>query len=159
MAATQKPPSAAMSRVVAPRRAVTGQTLYKKSARAPKPNDYGILSIRIGVPAADWKKTAAALGLPSERLISLLDVKRSTIKRDEQNGTRLSTTNSDKLYRVRQIHGKAMRVFEDEASAKAWLQMPQRSLGGDVPLSLLDTTLGYELVGDALERIEAGIVA
>jgi putative toxin-antitoxin system antitoxin component (TIGR02293 family) len=118
-----------------------------------------IVNLREGIPATEWKSTSDALGIPSEHLISLLDVKRSTIKRDEKNGARLSALTSDKLYRVTQVLNKAIRVFEDESSAKTWLQTAQMTLGGVIPLSLLDTTLGYEMVGDALERIQAGVVA
>ncbi len=157
MTANQKRASNKPSRVQPARLAKAKPAVTEK--RRPTFRLESVATLREGIPGSDWKKTSAALGIPSERLIAWLDVKRSTIKRDEQSGARLNAANSDKLYRVQQIFEKAMRVFEEDASARAWLQKPQRTLGGEVPLSLLDTTLGYELVGDALERIEAGIAA
>ncbi|WP_220476902.1 antitoxin Xre/MbcA/ParS toxin-binding domain-containing protein [Massilia cavernae] len=47
----------------------------------------------------------------------------------------------------------------DEEAAKTWLRQNNRSLGGEVPLSLLDTEVGYELVLDTLGRIEHGVVS
>ena len=50
-------------------------------------------------------------------------------------------------------------VFEDENAAREWINRDNRSLGGESPLSLLDTEAGYELVLDTLGRIEYGVVA
>nr|WP_229264645.1 MbcA/ParS/Xre antitoxin family protein [Duganella sp. 1411] len=49
--------------------------------------------------------------------------------------------------------------MEDEPSAQRWITQENRSLGGEAPLSLLDTEAGYELVLDTLGRIEYGIVS
>jgi putative toxin-antitoxin system antitoxin component (TIGR02293 family) len=54
---------------------------------------------------------------------------------------------------------RTLAALEDEASAKAWLMQENRSLGGEAPLALLDTQVGYELVLDILGRIEYGIAA
>jgi putative toxin-antitoxin system antitoxin component (TIGR02293 family) len=63
------------------------------------------------------------------------------------------------VYRAEKVFSRAMQVLEDDAAAKAWLSRPNRTLGGEVPLSLLDTEIGYELVLDTLGRIEYGVVS
>ena len=55
--------------------------------------------------------------------------------------------------------GRALEVFEDETAARAWINGPVSSLGGTTPLSLLDTSEGYERVMDTLGRIETGVYA
>lgn len=52
-----------------------------------------------------------------------------------------------------------MQVLEDEDAARRWINRENRSLGGESPLSLLDTEAGYELVLDTLARIEYGVYA
>lgn len=54
---------------------------------------------------------------------------------------------------------RAVEVLEDEEAAFTWLTTGNRSLGGVLPLSLLDVELGYELVLDTLGRIEYGVVS
>ena len=41
--------------------------------------------------------------------------------------------------------------------ARAWLKHPNRGLGDEVPLSLLDTDIGARQVEDVLIRLEYGI--
>jgi putative toxin-antitoxin system antitoxin component (TIGR02293 family) len=71
----------------------------------------------------------------------------------------LSASEQDRLYRTEKVLTRALAVLEDEESAKAWIVRGNRSLGGEAPLSLLDTEVGYELVLDTLGRIEYGIVS
>ena len=54
---------------------------------------------------------------------------------------------------------RAEEVFEDGASALAWLKTENPSLGDVTPLSLLDTDLGADTVLDTLGRIEHGVFA
>jgi len=44
----------------------------------------------------------------------------------------------------------------DEDQAREWLQRPNRTLQGAMPLDLLGTDAGAELVSDELGRIEYG---
>lgn len=63
------------------------------------------------------------------------------------------------MYRAHRVWSRAVEVLEDDDSARNWINRENRSLGGEVPLALLDTEVGYELVLDALARIEYGVVS
>ena len=52
---------------------------------------------------------------------------------------------------------RAISVFEDCDKAMSWLNSPCYALGNQVPIQLLNTTEGMELVMDTLGRIEQGI--
>jgi len=52
---------------------------------------------------------------------------------------------------------KANSVFGDNNKAMIWLNSPCYAIGNQVPMQLLDTVEGMELVMDALGRIEHGI--
>jgi putative toxin-antitoxin system antitoxin component (TIGR02293 family) len=57
-------------------------------------------------------------------------------------------------HRLARIIALAKEVFESEATAKDWLNRPNRALGGTKPLELLDTDAGVEQVVDLLNRID-----
>jgi len=52
---------------------------------------------------------------------------------------------------------RANSVFKDRDKAMIWLNSPCYTLGNQVPMKLLNTNEGMELVMDALGRIEHGI--
>lgn len=52
---------------------------------------------------------------------------------------------------------RANSVFEDRDKAMIWLNSPCYELGGQIPMKLLDTPEGTELVMDTLGKIEHGI--
>lgn len=118
-----------------------------------------IKTMRTGTPASEVPGIASNLGISQERLFELLRLPKSTMKGRISNDGILSATEQDRVYRAEKILARAVEVLEDDDAAKAWINRENRSLGGDVPLSLLDTEAGYELVLDTLGRIEYGVVS
>lgn len=115
--------------------------------------------MRTGTPARKVPGIASNLGVSQERLFELLRLPKSTMKgRISRDGV-LSATEQDRVYRAEKVLARAIEVLEDDDAAKAWINRGNRSLGGDIPLSLLDTEVGYELVLDTLGRIEYGVVS
>jgi putative toxin-antitoxin system antitoxin component (TIGR02293 family) len=55
------------------------------------------------------------------------------------------------------VYANAVEMIGDREKATAWLGTPNRALGGDRPLDLLDTDLGARMVEDILGRIAYGI--
>ncbi|MES2118403.1 MAG: antitoxin Xre/MbcA/ParS toxin-binding domain-containing protein [Pseudomonadota bacterium] len=100
---------------------------------------------------------AARLGISQDYLLTQLRLPKSTMaSRIARNGT-LSAVEQDRIYRVERVLWRSQQVFEDAAAAVAWINRPNRALGGVAPLTLLDTEAGYELVLDTLGRIEYGV--
>jgi putative toxin-antitoxin system antitoxin component (TIGR02293 family) len=66
---------------------------------------------------------------------------------------------SDRMLQVAKVYARAVEVFEDEQRALEWLQAPIVALGGRIPVSLLDTSTGVDLVLTELGRIEYGVFA
>jgi len=118
-----------------------------------------IRKMRSGTPAAIVPGLAARLGITQDHLFRLLRLPHSTMKARISTNDNLSASEQDRLYRAEKVLARTLAVLEDDASAKAWLVQENRSLGGEAPLSLLDTEAGYELVLTTLGRIEYGIVA
>lgn len=118
-----------------------------------------IARMRTGTPARTIPHIASTLGISQDKLFELLDLPKSTVKgRISANGM-LSPTEQDRVYRAEKVLARAVQVLEDEDAARTWLNRENRSLGGEIPLALLDTEPGYELVLDTLGQIEYGVVS
>lgn len=115
--------------------------------------------MRSGTPAHMVPETAGRIGISNERLYEALRLPGSTIKSRISKGQTLAPAEQDRLYRVDRVFGRAVQVLEDEEAARRWINQENRALGGESPLSLLDTEAGYELVLDTLARIEYGVYA
>jgi len=121
---------------------------------------YDVIStMRNGIPARSISETAARLGVSQERLFETLRLPKSTLKGRISKNELLSSAEQDRIYRAERVWARAVDVLEDEAVARSWINRENRSLGGEAPLALLDTEVGYELVLDTLGRIEYGVVS
>jgi putative toxin-antitoxin system antitoxin component (TIGR02293 family) len=118
-----------------------------------------IRHMRSGTPADIVPRLAVRLGITQDALFRLLRLPHSTMKARISKNDTLSASEQDRLYRTDKVLARTLAVLEDDTSAKAWLMQPNRSLGGEAPLALLDTEAGYELVLDTLGRIQYGVVA
>jgi putative toxin-antitoxin system antitoxin component (TIGR02293 family) len=70
---------------------------------------------------------------------------------------RLTPEQSDVVIRTAQTLAKAIDVLGDREKAAHWLTTPNRALGGEIPISLLDTSTGAHEVEIVLDRIEYGV--
>jgi len=114
--------------------------------------------IEKGVPRKAAEQLRARLGLSEQELARSLGVSTKTLQRQAKAGqSRLSPSQSDRLYRLARIVALAEEVFEQEDRARRWLREPQRGLGGRVPFDLLRTEAGAREVEDLLGRIEHGV--
>lgn len=116
-------------------------------------------AMRAGMPARIVAETASRLGISQDSLYESLRLPRSTLKSRVSKGQPLAAVEQDRMYRVHRVLERAQAVLEDEAAARAWINRENRSLGGEAPLTLLDTEAGYELVQDTLSRIEYGVLS
>lgn len=73
-----------------------------------------------------------------------------------QKGRRIDLSEKD-AERVLKIFVHADEVFGDRRKAQRWLREPCRAIGNTIPLSLLQSDEGSEIVREELHRIEYGI--
>lgn len=118
-----------------------------------------IARMRHGTPARTIPHVASTLGISQDKLFELLDLPKSTVKGRISANAMLSSTEQDRIYRAEKVLARAVQVLEDEDAARVWINRENRSLGGEIPLALLDTEPGYELVLDTLGQIEYGVVS
>lgn len=115
--------------------------------------------IRRGLPARMLLRFKRRTRMSFEEIAEVLDVSTKTIERAVARAGRLSTSASDRLYRMARLVALAERVLEDRDAAMEWLHSPQHGLSGRVPFELLSSEAGARAVESLLERIEHGFLA
>jgi putative toxin-antitoxin system antitoxin component (TIGR02293 family) len=101
------------------------------------------------------ERLSAYLKASPAGLMQVIEINERTAQRRKEQGA-LTSEESDRLARVARVTRRAVEAFGDEAQALEWLRRPNRTLRGALPLDLLGTDSGAELVTDELGRIEYG---
>jgi putative toxin-antitoxin system antitoxin component (TIGR02293 family) len=70
---------------------------------------------------------------------------------------RLTHEQSDVVVRTATVLAHAIDVLGDTGKAVHWLTTQNRALGGEIPITLLDTSAGAHEAEAVLERIEYGV--
>jgi putative toxin-antitoxin system antitoxin component (TIGR02293 family) len=124
-----------------------------------RPRDEGELlaAIREGFPQIVIGKVMHSAGMTLKELAASLDLSVRSLQR--RRAGRLAPFESDRLYRIARIVALAKYYIGDQELASRWLKLPNRALGGSVPLDLIDTELGARSVENILGRIAYGGVS
>jgi putative toxin-antitoxin system antitoxin component (TIGR02293 family) len=112
--------------------------------------------IEAGLPGQSIPTLIIVLDVTREDFGDLLGRARKTLN-DLVQREHLSRGDSDSLYRIARAIVHAVSVFENAAYAVQWLKEPNEALGGAIPLSLLATVEGDELVHTELGAVEHGM--
>lgn len=117
-----------------------------------------LASLEEGLSAALLDELRDRLALSPEGMASFLGISTRTLERRREKGT-LTSSESERLYRIVRLFQKAMEVFETEEEARRWLKRPQMRLGEQVPLEIARLEPGAREAERLLGRIEHGIPA
>ena len=116
------------------------------------------LAIREGFPQKVVGSVMNSAGLTVKELSAALDLSPRSLQRRRHQG-RLARYESDRLYRLARIVALAKQYIGNEETAARWLRRPNRALGGNNPLELIDTELGARAGENVLGRIAFGGVS
>jgi len=114
--------------------------------------------IETGVPGKAIPNLLLVLDFTREDFSELLGRARKTLNELEQRA-HLSRADSDLLYRIARALVFAVSVFGEADYAVQWLKEPNEALGGVIPLKLLATVEGDEIVRTELGAVEHGLPA
>ncbi|MEP7246440.1 MAG: antitoxin Xre/MbcA/ParS toxin-binding domain-containing protein [Gammaproteobacteria bacterium] len=112
--------------------------------------------IETGVPGKAIPNLLMVLDFTREDFSDLLGRARKTLNELEQRA-HLSRSDSDLLYRIARALVYAVSVFGESDYAVQWLKEPNEALAGAIPLKLLATVEGDEIVRAELGGIEHGL--
>ena len=91
-------------------------------------------------------------------LSQVLHVSERTLQRYSDDA-KLSADTSERAILLSQLYQRGAEVFGHLADFKEWMRTPLPAFNYQTPISLLDTTFGFQLIQDELGRIEHGIFA
>jgi len=111
--------------------------------------------VKTGLPFTAFDEVSAAAEIRPSDLAALLTIPPRTIARRKKEG-RLHPEESDKLLRLGRIVVLAEETLGTYQKASGWLKKGNRALGGDSPLTYLDTDVGAREVEGLLLRISHG---
>lgn len=115
--------------------------------------------IKTGIPFKGALRVKEKLHLTNREIANTLGMSESKwIRKGRKPSGRLSSIESDRLYRFARLLALATDVFEDEDRAVEWLRRPQFGLGDGIPLDLINTEAGAREVESLLLQIEHGVV-
>lgn len=112
--------------------------------------------VKRGIPAQAMGELIAHLDISQSEFSRITGIARRTIAR-RIGGARLKPDESNKVYRLASIVAAAEEAFGSEEKSRAWLNRPNRALGGATPLQMLDTDVGTQEVRKVLGRIQHGV--
>jgi len=117
-------------------------------------------AIHEGLPVESVEVVSKRVGISAYGEASkVLHIPARTLARRQASGGRLAPIESERVVRLARIARRAEEVLEDVEKSRIWLREPNRALGRERPLDLLDTDLGMSLVEDVLDRIEHSVYA
>lgn len=113
-------------------------------------------AVRQGLPFSALEALARQLEISPQQCSAVLGIPPRTVARRKE-ARQLNPQESDRLYRVARAASQAVDVLGSLDKARLWLKTPNRALGCDRPLDLLDTEIGARQVEDVLLRLNYGI--
>ncbi|MGH7792241.1 MAG: type II RES/Xre toxin-antitoxin system antitoxin [Thermodesulfobacteriota bacterium] len=113
--------------------------------------------LREGLPFRALESLAKAMEVQTAALSKIIRVAPRTLARRKGSESSFNSIESDRIYRVARIMSLSIEVLGSKEKAKEWLSRPSRALGGESPLSLLDTDVGAKQVEEVLGRITHGV--
>jgi putative toxin-antitoxin system antitoxin component (TIGR02293 family) len=113
--------------------------------------------VRKGLPAGSVPALATRLHLSNSILSLKLGIPQRTLTRRLSQSSLLTPAESDRTVRMARVYAQAVEMIGEEETAIAWLNAPNRALGGEKPLDQLDTDTGARMVEDILGRIAYGV--
>jgi len=113
-------------------------------------------TVREGIPFDALKAFVKTMGIPLPEVTKVLGLAARTLARRKHQRI-LTLVESDRLYRLARIACMAIEVLGSPEKATHWLERPNRALGGETPLSFLDTDIGARQVEAVLGRIAHGV--
>lgn len=112
---------------------------------------------RQGVKKCSLMSLAKRMRITSARLSDMLSISERTIQRKSDTDP-FNRVVSEQVLKLAEVYARGEEVFEDTDRFLGWMNHPCQAMGGKVPMDLLDSAFGRQIVLDELSRIEHGIL-
>lgn len=110
-----------------------------------------------GIPFAALLFFKERVDIPDDKFETILGLSLRTFQRRAKDAKDLQPEQSNKLWKIAEVYGRATEILGDDELARDWLLKPAIGLENRRPVDLLSTSAGMEAVEDYLTRIEYGV--
>jgi putative toxin-antitoxin system antitoxin component (TIGR02293 family) len=122
-------------------------------------SDFNIVQLtRQGLPKRVLLSLAKKISLNIQELAGIMHISERTLQRYDDDAL-VSSEYSEKAIELARLYTRGEEVFDSMDKFKAWMKSPNHVFKNESPVSLLDTSFGFNMVFDELGRIEHGIFA
>jgi len=133
--------------------------LFGNSSVYDAPVDFDMLKAsREGLPKLSLMALAKRISLTIQEFADIMHISERTLQRYEDD-TIIKTEYTEKAIELARLYTRGEEVFGSLDKFKTWMKTPLHVFRGDTPVSLLDTSIGFDMVFKELGRIEHGIFA
>jgi putative toxin-antitoxin system antitoxin component (TIGR02293 family) len=127
-----------------------------------KPNsssDFDIINLaRQGFPKKALLALAKKISLNIQELANILHISERTLQRYEDDAI-IKTEYAEKAVELARLYTRGEEVFGSMDKFKTWVKTPGHVFKGEAPVTILDTSAGFDMVFKELGRIEHGVFA
>jgi putative toxin-antitoxin system antitoxin component (TIGR02293 family) len=122
-------------------------------------SDFDILSsTRQGFSKQVLMGLAKKISLTLQEFANIMHISERTLQRYDDQDI-IKTEYAEKAVELARLYTRGEEVFGSMDKFKTWMKTPVHAFRGDTPVSLLDTSIGFDMVFKELGRIEHGIFA
>jgi len=122
-------------------------------------SDFDILkSAREGFSKHVLMALAKKISLTLQEFANIMHISERTLQRYDDDAI-IKTEYAEKAVELARLYTRGEEVFGSLDKFKIWMKTPIHVFRGEAPVSLLDTSIGFDMVFKELGRIEHGIFA
>ncbi|WP_183556955.1 antitoxin Xre-like helix-turn-helix domain-containing protein [Mucilaginibacter sp. SP1R1] len=122
-------------------------------------NDFDIIKLaRQGFPKSLLLSLAKKISLNIQELSNILHISERTLQRYDDDAI-IKTEYAEKAVELARLYTRGEEVFGSMDKFKIWIKTPGIVFKGEAPVTILDTSAGFDMVFKELGRIEHGIFA
>ncbi|WEK18427.1 MAG: DUF2384 domain-containing protein [Candidatus Pedobacter colombiensis] len=119
--------------------------------------DFDLLNLaRKGVSKKALVSLVKRISLTIQEVAGIMHISERTLQRYTPS-TLIKTEHAEKAIELARLYQRGTEVFGTLDNFNDWMKTPNYTLNGETPLSLLDTSIGFELILQTLGRIEYGV--
>lgn len=118
-----------------------------------------VLNAKSGLSTMAFYDIVLLTGIKKEELAEIFHTTMKTIMRYTQSNKNLDITASEQALKIIAMFKKGIVIFGDVDAFRRWLAKPLFGLGQQIPMQMLQTSGGIDLVTEELYRIEFGATA
>jgi putative toxin-antitoxin system antitoxin component (TIGR02293 family) len=134
-------------------------SLLGSSKSAKLSNDFDIIRLaRQGFPKRVLLSLAKSISLNIQELANILHISERTLQRYDDDAI-IKTEYAEKAVELARLYTRGEEVFGSIDKFKIWIKTPGHVFKGEAPVTILDTSAGFDMVFKELGRIEHGIFA